>query len=81
MSRLTDKTFSPEQSALAQSSKADFATDLRAAGYDAITTEILAAPTFYYAEDYHQQYLGKNPNGYCGMRGTGVQCPIGLAAQ
>jgi peptide-methionine (S)-S-oxide reductase len=74
-------TFSPEQSALAQSSKADFETDLRAAGYDAITTEILAAPTFYYAEDYHQQYLGKNPNGYCGRGGTGVQCPIGLAAQ
>jgi peptide-methionine (S)-S-oxide reductase len=74
-------TFSPEQSALAQSSKADFETDLRAAGYDAITTEILAAPTFYYAEDYHQQYLGKNPNGYCGMGGTGVQCPIGLAAK
>ncbi len=74
-------TFSPEQAELAQTSKADFEAKLRAAGYDAITTEILAAPTFYYAEDYHQQYLGKNPNGYCGMGGTGVTCPIGLAAQ
>ena len=74
-------TFSPEQAELAQSSKADFEANLRAAGYDAITTEILAAPTFYYAEDYHQQYLGKNPNGYCGMGGTGVACPIGLAPQ
>ena len=74
-------TFSPEQAELAQTSKADFETNLRAAGYDAITTEILVAPTFYYAEDYHQQYLGKNPNGYCGMGGTGVTCPIGLADQ
>ena len=74
-------TFSPEQTELAQTSKADFEAKLRAAGYDAITTEILAAPTFYYAEDYHQQYLGKNPNGYCGMGGTGVACPIGLAFQ
>ncbi len=72
-------TFSPEQAELAQTSKADFEANLRAAGYDAITTEILVAPTFYYAEDYHQQYLGKNPNGYCGMGGTGVACPIGLA--
>ena len=74
-------TFSPEQAKLAQTSKADFEANLRAAGYDAITTEILVAPTFYYAEDYHQQYLGKNPNGYCGMGGTGVACPIGLAFQ
>ncbi len=74
-------TFSPEQAELAQTSKADFESNLRAAGYDAITTEILVAPTFYYAEDYHQQYLGKNPNGYCGMGGTGVTCPIGLADQ
>ena len=74
-------TFSPEQAEMAQTSKADFEANLRAAGYDAITTEILVAPTFYYAEDYHQQYLGKNPNGYCGMGGTGVTCPIGLAAQ
>ena len=74
-------TFSPEQAELAQTSKADFEANLRAAGYDAITTEILVAPTFYYAEDYHQQYLGKNPNGYCGLGGTGVACPIGLAFQ
>ena len=74
-------TFSPEQAELAQTSKADFERNLRAAGYDAITTEILTAPTFYYAEEYHQQYLGKNPNGYCGMGGTGVACSIGLAAQ
>ena len=52
---------------------------LRAAGYGEITTEILPAPTFYYAEDYHQQYLAKNPGGYCGLGGTGLSCPIGLA--
>ena len=45
-----------------------------------ITTEIRSAPEFYYAEDYHQQYLGKNPNGYCGLGGTGVSCPVGIAA-
>ena len=49
------------------------------AGYGPITTEILPAPEFYYAEDYHQQYLAKNPGGYCGLGGTGVACPIGLA--
>jgi peptide-methionine (S)-S-oxide reductase len=48
------------------------------AGYGLITTEILPAPPFYYAEDYHQQYLAKNPNGYCGLGGTGVTCPSGL---
>jgi peptide-methionine (S)-S-oxide reductase len=52
---------------------------LRAAGYGEITTEILPAPTFYYAEDYHQQYLAKNPGGYCGLGGTGLSCPVGLA--
>jgi len=51
---------------------------LKAAGYPAITTEIIAAPEFYFAEDYHQQYLAKNPDGYCGLGGTGVSCPIGL---
>jgi peptide-methionine (S)-S-oxide reductase len=51
---------------------------LRAAGYGAITTELRDAPEFFYAEDYHQQYLAKNPNGYCGLGGTGVSCPIGL---
>jgi peptide-methionine (S)-S-oxide reductase len=54
---------------------------LKAAGRDAITTEIKSAPEFYYAEDYHQQYLGKNPAGYCGLGGTGVSCPIGLAVK
>ena len=52
---------------------------LRAAGFGPITTEIVAAPEFYYAEDYHQQYLAKNPWGYCGLGGTGVHCPAGLA--
>lgn len=51
----------------------------RDAGYGQITTEIVDAPTFYYAEEYHQQYLAKNPNGYCGIGGTGVTCPIGVA--
>ena len=51
-----------------------------AAGYGPITTEIVEAPTFYYAEDYHQQYLAKVPNGYCGLGGTGVSCPIGVVA-
>jgi peptide-methionine (S)-S-oxide reductase len=53
---------------------------LSAAGYGTITTEILDAPEFYYAEDYHQQYLAKNPGGYCGVGGTGVACPMGLTA-
>ena len=51
---------------------------LRAQRYGAITTEILDAPPFYYAEDYHQQYLAKNPGGYCGLGGTGVSCPVGV---
>jgi peptide-methionine (S)-S-oxide reductase len=53
---------------------------LHEAGYREITTEIAEAPTFYYAEPYHQQYLGKNPNGYCGIGGTGVSCPVGLTS-
>ena len=56
------------------------AASSRSAGYGAITTEILPAPEFYYAEDYHQQYLSKNPDGYCGLGGTGVTCPVGVAA-
>jgi peptide-methionine (S)-S-oxide reductase len=52
--------------------------ELRDAGYGEITTEIAPAGPFYYAEDYHQQYLAKNPNGYCGLGGTGVSCPVGL---
>jgi peptide-methionine (S)-S-oxide reductase len=59
-----------------------YATALRNAGRGAeITTEIAAAGPFYYAEDYHQQYLAKNPNGYCGLGGTGVSCPIGVGVQ
>jgi peptide-methionine (S)-S-oxide reductase len=54
---------------------------LKAAGRGAITTEIRPAPEFYYAEDYHQQYLGKNPGGYCGLGGTGVSCPVGVGVQ
>ena len=61
----------------AEASKAAFANGLSAAGFGAITTEILPTPVFYFAEDYHQQYLAKNPNGYCGLGGTGVSCPIG----
>lgn len=64
--------FSPEQKEMALATQAQFARALRAAGYPAITTEIEDAPEFYYAEDYHQQYLAKNPNGYCGLGGTGV---------
>jgi peptide-methionine (S)-S-oxide reductase len=62
----------------ATASRDAFQERLRAAGYGAITTEIAPAGPFYYAEPYHQQYLGKNPNGYCGLGGTGVSCPIGL---
>ena len=72
--------YTPEQEAAAVASKAAYAERLRAAGYGAITTEIVSAPVFYYAEDYHQQYLAKNPQGYCGIGGTGVTCPIGLKA-
>jgi peptide-methionine (S)-S-oxide reductase len=70
--------FTPEQKAKAEASKALFQKELAKNGMGAITTEILDAPAFYYAEDYHQQYLAKNPNGYCGLGGTGVSCPIGL---
>ena len=73
-------TFDEDQAKAAQASKAAYQERLTAAGHDAITTEILPAPTFYYAEDYHQQYLGKNPGGYCGLGGTGVSCPIGVDA-
>ena len=71
--------FTAEQQAAAEASKLAYGKELARAGHDPITTEILAAPPFYYAEDYHQQYLGKNPGGYCGLGGTGVSCPIGLA--
>ncbi|MGE0563284.1 MAG: peptide-methionine (S)-S-oxide reductase MsrA [Pseudolabrys sp.] len=70
-------TFSAEQKKAAEASKAMFAKELKKSGYKDITTEILDAPEFYFAEDYHQQYLAKNPFGYCGLGGTGVSCPIG----
>lgn len=73
-------TFSDAQQALAAASKDAFQPRLQEKGYGPITTEILPAPTFYYAEDYHQQYLAKNPSGYCGIGGTGVTCPIGVGA-
>jgi peptide-methionine (S)-S-oxide reductase len=71
-------TYTEAQAATAVASKAAYQRALAAAGQGAITTEILPAPVFYFAEDYHQQYLAKNPNGYCGIGGTGVTCPIGV---
>ncbi|EDM81294.1 peptide methionine sulfoxide reductase [Plesiocystis pacifica SIR-1] len=71
-------TYSDAQLAQAQASRSEFQAALLGSGYGEITTEIRAAPPYYYAEDYHQQYLGKNPNGYCGLGGTGVSCPTGL---
>lgn len=71
--------FSPEQRAAAERTRAVYQARLDGEGYGAITTEILDAPPFFYAEDYHQQYLAKNPGGYCGVGGTGVSCPVGLA--
>jgi peptide-methionine (S)-S-oxide reductase len=68
-----------EQRGLAEASRDAYAQRLRAEGYPEVTTEIAKAGPFYYAEDYHQQYLEKNPWGYCGISGTGVSCPIGLA--
>ena len=70
-------TYSPEQRAAAEASRDAYERRLADAGLGAITTEIEDAPEFYYAEDYHQQYLAKVPNGYCGLGGTGVTCPIG----
>ena len=69
--------FDAQQKAAAEASRAAYQAKLAKAGYGAITTEILDAPPFYYAEDYHQQYLAKNPDGYCGIGGTGVSCPVG----
>jgi peptide-methionine (S)-S-oxide reductase len=71
--------YSPEQKKAAEASRDAFQRKLKEAGYGAITTEIIDAPPFYFAEDYHQQYLAKNPGGYCGLGGTGVSCPIGVA--
>ncbi len=72
--------YDADQRAAAEASKAAYQAKLREAGYGAITTEIVDAPPFYYAEDYHQQYLHKNPDGYCGVGGTGVACPVGVLA-
>lgn len=72
--------FDDAQKRAAEASRAEFAPRLQAAGYGTVTTEIVEAPTFYMAEDYHQQYLHKNPAGYCGIGGTGVTCPIGTGA-
>ena len=71
--------FSPEQRRLAEASRDAYQRVLTKAGYGSVSTEILDAPEFYYAEGYHQQYLSKNPDGYCGLGGTGVACPTGLA--
>lgn len=69
------------QKAAAESSREVYAAALRAQGYGAITSEIAPLGPFYYGEDYHQQYLAKNPNGYCGVGGTGVSCPIGVGVK
>ncbi len=71
--------FTPAQRVAAEASKAMFEKALAAKRYGPVTTEILDAPPFYFAEEYHQQYLAKNPSGYCGLGGTGVSCPIGAA--
>jgi peptide-methionine (S)-S-oxide reductase len=69
-------TFSPQQAALAEAGRTAYQRQLEMAGLGEITTEIREAPSFYFAEDYHQQYLAKNPYGYCGLGGTGVSCPL-----
>ena len=73
-------TTTPEQAEIVAASKAAFGESLNEAGYGAIETEIAPLAEFFYAEPYHQQYLAKNPGGYCGLGGTGVSCPIGLQA-
>ena len=73
-------TTTPEQAAAAQASRDAYQQRLTAVGYGPITTELAPAGPFYYAEDYHQQYLQKVPNGYCGLGGTGVSCPVGVVA-
>jgi peptide-methionine (S)-S-oxide reductase len=72
-------TYGDAQQRTAERSRDAFQQRLSASGFGPITTEILPAPEFFYAEDYHQQYLAKNPNGYCGLGGTGVSCPVGVA--
>jgi peptide-methionine (S)-S-oxide reductase len=70
--------YNDAQRRAAEASRDMFQKELVRAGYGRVTTEILPAPQFYYAEDYHQQYLAKNPDGYCGLGGTGVVCPVGV---
>jgi peptide-methionine (S)-S-oxide reductase len=74
-------TYTDVQAAAAAASRAAYQAALTARGLGAITTEMGPAPPFYFAEAYHQQYLAKNPGGYCGLQGTGVACPVGLGAQ
>jgi peptide-methionine (S)-S-oxide reductase len=71
-------TVTQDQADAAEASRRAYQAVLTGAGYGEITTEIATAPAFYYAEDYHQQYLARNPNGYCGLGGTGLSCPVGL---
>jgi peptide-methionine (S)-S-oxide reductase len=73
--------YDDDQREMAERSRDAYQRELSDASYGSITTEILPAPEFYYAEDYHQQYLSKNPGGYCGLGGTGVSCPVGLATR
>jgi peptide-methionine (S)-S-oxide reductase len=73
-------TYSDAQRRAAEASRDAYQAKLREAGFGPITTEVREAPPFYFAEEYHQQYLAKNPNGYCGLGGTGVSCPVGLRA-
>jgi peptide-methionine (S)-S-oxide reductase len=73
--------YSDEQRAAAEAARAAFQARLSEAGFGAITTEVVEAPTFWFAEEYHQQYLAKNPGGYCGLGGTGVACPVGIATE
>jgi peptide-methionine (S)-S-oxide reductase len=73
--------FDDDQRRAAERSRDAYQDRLSAAGYGPITTEILPAPEFFYAEDYHQQYLAKNPDGYCGLGGTGVSCPVGIRSE
>jgi peptide-methionine (S)-S-oxide reductase len=70
--------YTEEQRTAAEASRSAYHKALKAAGHEDITTEMRQAPEFFYAEDYHQQYLAKNPNGYCGLGGTGVSCPVGV---
>jgi peptide-methionine (S)-S-oxide reductase len=70
-----------EQGRAAEAGRTAYQEQLDRSGFGEITTEIVEADAFYYAEDYHQQYLAKNPNGYCGLAGTGVSCPIGLGVE